>query len=112
MRNEILLAIALSMSLTAHADFAPSVWAQLQMRGVRTLQAKITSLEMNGSQTRVGFREAGVSGSGHQEMDLCESLKEIELFRRAYDSGEILELGFQGPWSPCISSVRIGRSRD
>ncbi len=112
--------IILTLSGTAHADFAPSVWDQMQHGGAQTITARIESVDISTKFIRVGYQEM-VNDGAKSSMNLCmESIADhsqhegwlsavnnqrIETLRQALKSRELVELSFQGPWSPCLSSI-------
>ncbi len=120
MTLRLLTLLTMTLSGTAHADFAPSVWEQMQNGGAQTITARIESLDISPSAVRVGYQEMVTDGS-KSSMNLClESLADhsmhegwlsavnnqrIESFRQALKSRELVELSFKGPWSPCLSSI-------
>lgn len=114
--------LTLALSVTAHADFAPGVWNQLQDGGTQTITARIESLDISTKAVRVGYREMVDDGTKGQ-MNLCmDSIADhsqaegwlssvnnqrIESLRQALNSRELVDLSFKGPWSPCLSSIAL-----
>jgi hypothetical protein len=89
----------------------------MQQNANGTLKAKITRLEMTPSRVAISFKTVGKNTQA-QSAELChkdvglatvavEYNQQIESLRQALKSGEIVELGMQGPWGPCLSSVTL-----
>lgn len=111
--------IALLISSWVHAEPSPSVWEQMQTKNVIHEDALIESVEVTGSKIIVGFTENGQS----QTAELCRDIKNephfgvtfenqrVEMLRVALKSGERVQLGLKGPWSPCLDSVKISKAQ-
>lgn len=127
MRNRIsnlALGIALiAFSTAAHADFGPSVWTQMQTNGHSRVLAKVISIEISEQGAQVTYRQIkegetqgstslcapiGTENYRSEEMRTSLHSERLMVLREALKSGQIVELGFQGPWNPCLSSVRVG----
>lgn len=109
-------------SATGYADFGPSVWTQMQTNGHSRIQAKIVSLEISEMGAQVTYRQikdgdaqattqlcAPIGTENYRSEEMRTSLhgERITVLREALKSGQVVELGFQGPWSPCLSSIRV-----
>jgi len=114
--------LAMTISVTAHAQFAPGVWDQLQHNGDRTIEARIEGIDISSKSVQVEYQEM-VDDGGKGRIDLCrESVgdhsqhegwlsavnnQRIETLRQAKRSGEIVTISMRGPWSPCLSSISV-----
>ncbi len=97
----------MSISGTVSAEFAPSVWQQLQMRGVTVLESEIKSLEISDDLVVVEFSEGRAKLCG-QDSYLTD--QRVVTLREALKSGERLMLGFQGPWNTCLKTISQRRT--
>lgn len=108
--NRIKLALAvilMSISGTALADFGPGVWEQLEKRGNTFVSTKITALEISDEMVIVEF-EGGRAKLCSRDSSLND--QRVATLRDAYKSGEIVELGFQGPWNTCLKTISQRRT--
>lgn len=112
--------LALTISVTAHAQFAPGVWDQLQHNGDRTIEARIEGVEISSKSVLIEYQEM-VDDGNKGRVELCrESIgdhsqhegwlsavnnQRIEALRQAERNRQLVKISLRGPWSPCLSSV-------
>ena len=115
--------VLLSIGFTAHADFAPSVWLQLQTQSTATLaeqaavHAKIDDLTYVSENILVSYLELGiqnqkslyfcplVNSSTLDPLHFATYQEQMETLRRAIKSARPITLEISRPWSPCIKSI-------
>lgn len=113
-----LLLVGLIILVTQGAEAQvsePLVWTQMQEKPNQTLRGVVKGLELNGDRVIVEL----ASSDGLKKLQLCSDpaqipfdrprADKIELLRDAYKSGEAVELGLTGPWSPCLNTVRVSK---
>ncbi|MGE4131572.1 MAG: hypothetical protein AB7F86_08020 [Bdellovibrionales bacterium] len=124
-RYRLLGVAILSIYFTAHADFGPSIWQQLQTQGDRVVTAKIEALDVHTQLVRVAFAETG-ENHARGRLELCQDegsapahreafvtalhQQRLEILREALRTGEEVQLSIKGPWSPCLSSIAALRN--
>lgn len=117
----LLLSSLLIVASVVHADFGatPSVWDQMQLNGIRQEGAKIESVEVNQSTVFVNYK----IGDEIKQAELCRDVRNepfygvtyqnqrVDMLRAALKSGEKVDLGVSGPWSPCLESVKVSKAQ-
>jgi hypothetical protein len=108
----------------------PGVWEQMQFSPDRQARMVVVGLEIRGDAvtvevapskrskavSRLHLCSADSQRPFDQQNDNSEARRAIyaqqilEVLREAYRTGRRVELGFSGPWSPCLSAVRISKA--
>jgi hypothetical protein len=109
------------IAFSAHADLNnPGVWEQLELGDVDGVEVKITDLKFSGSRVEVTFENGDQTESGHLCVDQEEDKSSNEMraqhfshmvqtLREAKREKSLVTIGYRGPWSPCIESVKLGK---
>ena len=109
-RVKIVLAmLIMSISGTAAAEFGPGVWQQMQERGNTIIRTQITGLEISDQLVVVEF-SGGRTKLCSYDPAITLNDQRIATLRDAYKSGELVELGFQGPWNTCLKTISQRRT--
>lgn len=107
-------------SIATAEGFGPSVWDQMQHESANASTGKITSLEIGDQGIEIGVTSNGdqattkfcddSAGSEGESYRSAQAVARLEILREAFKSGEKVELTYDGPWKPCLRSVRIVRA--
>ena len=111
----------LSTSLTAHSEYGPGVWEQMQNGSTQAIRARIESVDVSGDQAVVEYSDHSgrrtksplcietqpLPSGRSEELKAMFQNQRLEQLREARRSREVVELSFQGPWQSCLTSVRL-----
>lgn len=97
----------MSISGTVSASFGPGVWEQLQERGNTVIVSKISALEISDQMVVVEF-EGGRTKLCSQDSSLND--QRVAMLREAFQTGQLVELSFQGPWNTCLKTISQRRT--
>lgn len=124
----LIIGVYFLITNTANADYMnPSVWQQMQFSPNKAVKAVIKSMEVDRDSVRIEV--AAVGSSETAKITLCSdesqtpfatqrqtepvravyTQERMNIVREALKTGEPVELGFSGPWSPCLNSIRISK---
>lgn len=123
-----LLALILVSGL-AHADMfdQPSNWSQMQTKGATALEGTVTDLDVgdvvtvtietkdDGTQSEVLCSDIATQADNtfqnSEEMRSQHFSQSVESLREALRTQQKVLLSMRGPWSPCITSVKLSSKR-
>jgi hypothetical protein len=109
----------LAIVVQADSGAPPSVWEQMQLAGVSQEGATIESVEVNQSTVLINYKV----GEDVRKAELCRDVRNepfygvtyqnqrVDMLRSALKSGDRVDLGLTGPWSPCLQSVKVSRAQ-
>lgn len=126
-----LLLVGLYFLVTAQANASysnPSVWEQMQFNPHRVVKAQVKAIQVDGESVKIEIASPGskeitsvilctnenqepfrTNGRPTEPVRAVYQAERISLLREAFKSGEAVELGFSGPWSPCLNTVRMSK---